>query len=443
MGDAAAAHVAVRVLLGAAVIAAMSLVATSRRVRSLHRRPAVAALLGGSAPGLAAGVVLGPFGLRLLAAEEVLALRPVVAACLGWIGVIVGMQLRREVLAAVPRFLWKWAIVDAAICGGIALAVSMAIFSTWFVPESRSAAAMIVPVALVACAAIGWSPETRSIRTLAIRRGGASAPHAPESAPIEGAAQLAILVQAGSGLLSAAAVVALGIATQFVDTVGAAPVLVPLRGVLDFGLGAVVAVVLGIGAGVLLHLAGRARGSALVVLLGVTLVSVGVAVDLGYSALLTTVLTGAVVANLPFRPLRRFEDAMLRAEQPVALACGLLTGLLLDPRLGAWGVLLACALVALRLIAKPIIADRSLSWTTHRASTDPVRRTVRATSIRQAPIALVLGLAVVVIEESPLTRTLLAVIAIVGVASNLAAFAATRRGAWAVARESHARGAPT
>lgn len=389
-----------RLLLGAVIVAAVALFATARPMRRLQRHRLIAALLGSGLLAVAVGFVCGPFALGLVDASSILALKPLLVGVVGLVGFVVGMQLRLDVLRAVPALLWRWAAFDALLAGGLAATAALLVFRSWFVPAARDLPWLVMPISIVAAATIGWSPETRSVRVRLV----------------PGSARLAVMVQACAGLLAAISIVLLGGLSQIVDWSGPAPVLVPSRALVDVLLALILAGAVGGGGAFLLGLAGRSEGAQITVVLGVVLLSAGLAADLSFSPLLTTLLAGAVVANLRFLPLRRLEERLMRAEHPVATACGLLAGMLMDPRLGVFGLALVGALLVVRLVVKPLLAGAAMR---RFDSTAAQRSPLRLATVRQAPLAIPLAVAMVAADETPLSRVLLAVIVATGVLSDL------------------------
>lgn len=397
-----------RLLFGAVLVAALALFGTARPMRRLQRHRLVAALLGSGLLAVAIGFVCGPFALGLVDASSILALKPLLVGIVGLVGFIVGMQLRLDVLRAVPALLWRWAAWDVLLAGGLAGVAATLLFARWFVPEARALAWFVMPVSIVVAATIGWSPETRSVRVRMVA----------------GTARSAVLVQACAGLLAAISVVLLGGLSQIVDWSGPAPLLVPSRAVVDVLLALALAAAVGGGGAYLLGLAGRSEGAQITVVLGVVLLSAGLAADLSFSPLLTTLLAGAVIANLRLLPLRRLEERLMRAEHPVATACGLLAGMLLDPRLGAMGLALVAAVLTVRLVVKPLMAGIALRRLDGGAAANSP---LRLATLRQAPLAIPLAVAMVAADETPLSRVLLAAIVATGVLSDLVPLALSRQ----------------
>ena len=131
----------------------------------------------------------GPAGLGLLKVESLGELRPLTQVGLAWIGLLVGLQMKSSLLAAVPPALWKWSAFDAV--ASFLVGATIAGFALHWAAPNAEVRSLWPVVSLIAAASVGWSGELRSLRGLDTRAGGAAA-----------------LVQAGAGLGSALAIVA-------------------------------------------------------------------------------------------------------------------------------------------------------------------------------------------------------------------------------------------
>jgi len=392
---------ALRVFIGVAAVVALSLVATARPFYRVQRIPAVGAFISGGWAAIAVGLILGRHVLNVVDRDVLLDVRPLIMIALGWIGVIVGMQGRWEILRRVPPALWRWTALDALLSAILSATIAAFVMGEWLHPDHRSLDWVLPPVLMLACCMIGWAPETRSIRVA----------HTPK------AGRLALLLQSGAGLSAMAAIVLFGITYRLTgrDELGrmdftiaenASKALIAL----------VVAALLGLGGRFMLQRADRSRPDALTVFIGVVAISAGVAATLRFSPLFGSMLVGVVVANLTGPRVRDFERFIMGAEHAVALLFYLLAGVLLEPAIGLWGAILVAAFVLIRIAVKPFAMQRSLA--AHAAEL-PARSVLYAASIRQSPIAIAIAVGLILSEASTLHRRLLTVVVLVGLISEL------------------------
>jgi hypothetical protein len=180
-------HAMAALAIGATALL-LAFVSLSRPAARLARWPLASALLGGGWIALLAGTLLGPGGFGLLHRESLIELRPLTQLGLAWIGLLVGLQMKRSLLALVPTTLWRWIAFDALI-SFITVAAWTFLVLRWAAPNATLR--MVWPIAsLAGAASIGWSGELRSLRGLDAR-----------------AVRVASLVQAGAGLGSVLAIV--------------------------------------------------------------------------------------------------------------------------------------------------------------------------------------------------------------------------------------------
>jgi len=100
-------HAMAALAIGATALL-LAFVSLSRPAARLARWPLASALLGGGWIALLAGTLLGPGGFGLLHRESLIELRPLTQLGLAWIGLLVGLQMKRSLLALVPNSLWRW-----------------------------------------------------------------------------------------------------------------------------------------------------------------------------------------------------------------------------------------------------------------------------------------------------------------------------------------------
>lgn len=364
-----------RILLAVLALAGLAIAAGTPISRRLHRHRAVAALAAGGWLAVIAGVAIGPGGLDLVDDGIVAAVRPLVIVALGWVGLIVGLQARRRLLAAVPRVAWRWTSLDAA---------------------ASIVAGLLVAAVLVA-ANLGWAPETRSLRVELSDR----------------TRRVAVLASAAAGLSSIAAVILSGVVALPLDAGGAVAVeLIAPRTLLLVA----TALVAGIGTRFLLAQVERSSPQMLVVLVGLVCLVAGIADSTGISPLLSGLLAGAVLANLPGAPLRNLEDVIRRGEHAGAILLQATAGTLLDVRLGGAILVVAVVLAASRATTKPPIMRRVLVGAGEEL---PSRTPLRLAGIRQAPIAVAIAVAAVLADDSFASRATLSAVVLAGLLSSL------------------------
>jgi hypothetical protein len=399
------------------LIVIVALFSVSARTFRFRRSRIVVALVAGGWLHVGVGILIGPAMLGAVEETALSRLTPLLVVGLGWIGMMIGLQARREVLRELPRSLF--------VCAGIDIAVSVVVFGalSWFMlgkwAPGASAASLWPGVVLLTAASFGWLLETRSLR----------ASSSPASA------RLALCVR-GSGALCAMVAVLLYGLLAHASVRGQDNVMAFDWG--DTGVKAAVTVLLAVMAGVIgrfaLRLAGGNRSELLVIFIGLGALVAGAATSLGYSPMLASALVGAVIANLAGPALRRFERFIFQAEFVVASLFSILAGMLLDVRIGFGGVALAGALAGARYFFKsPAFSyGARIRW----SSTDQDKGTptrlpdtspLYLAPIRQAPLAIALGVALVIAEFSPMSRKLLGVIVLTGLLTSAPMVFATFR----------------
>lgn len=405
-GDDSSTMQTLRIFGAVVLLVALSTFVTSRTFHRLQRMRIVAALSSGGWLAIAVGFVLGPYFLRVVEREMILEIRPLLMILLGWIGAIVGMQASRQLLAAIPASLRRWVITDAVssilLVGGIATVMVVAEFP----PEHRTVAWAAIPVVLLACAAVGWAPETRSMQDRRDARG----------------MRLAMLIKSGAGLAALIAIATFGVMNQFVTRNADGQMQWAADGgLLSFMLCIAIATFFGLAGRQLLIIAGRGQATSLLIFVGMVTIVAGAAAELSYSPLFATMLLGVVITNLRGSMVREFEWFMSKSEQAVGMLFFLLAGVLVEPMLGVWGWLTVGAIVLARLGLKPIVVRMTLR---RNESDIPTRSALFAAPLRQSPIAIVLAVALVLTESSPLHLMLLTIIVIAGLLCELLPFLA-------------------
>lgn len=395
-----------RILLGLAILVTLALLASSRRLWAWRRTRVGAALTTGGWVMVGIGMVIGPSGLRLVLPEQILVVQPLVLVCLGWVGLIVGLQADRRLPGMMPRWLMGMAGADATVSIiGVAAAAWAVLIGIGNDPVAALPAALLLGVC-----AVGWPAEVRSLRLA----GG-------EAEAVTGA------IRAVAGLGSLAAVLVYGLLIKSL-VMGADPVagLGPRLILWRIGLGLGVSLLIGLAMGLLgyglMRLLERKRtgGDFLVVVLGLVTLTAGTAAVLGYSPLFVSMLAGAVVVNLPEKALASLRRGLIEAEQPMAMAVMLVAGVMADPRIGWGGLALAAAGIAARALLK-LGFSRTLL---RQAAGSTQGRTALTGLVRQSPLAVVMALGYTLFSNgSPgLTLTgaqVLTVVILIGVVVEL------------------------
>jgi len=409
----------VKFFLAILVIVALALVSVSERFYRVRRSKTVAWIISGNWLHVGVGVLLGPQVIGAIEEDKLQSLTPMLAIGLGWIGVTIGLQARFDLLRGLPRSFYASAATDIAASLAVFGAIAWFILSYW-APDAP-AAAIWPGTVLISTASIGWLLETRSLR--------------PDSSPESG--RLALCVRGAGALCAIAAVLAFGLFAHASARGADGEITFAWN---DAGLKALITALLAITAGVIgrfaIRLAGGDRSELLVVFLGLVAMVAGAATSLGYSPMLASALAGIVIANLAGAALRRFERFIIQAEHVVAALFAILAGMLMDIHIGLVGAVMAAVIAAARWIIKaPVFRFGARSGRTA-DNVDYVSRgelpqesPLYYAPIRQAPMAIALGVALVITEASSFSKQLLCVVALTGVLSSAPlAYVAVRAG---------------
>ncbi|MFM7806743.1 MAG: hypothetical protein ACKPEA_02285 [Planctomycetota bacterium] len=311
-------------------------------------------------------------------------MRPLTQVGLAWIGLLVGLQMKSSLLAAVPKTLWRWSVLDAVV-SFLCAATITGLVLRWAAPTAPLR--VLWPVmSLVAAGTIGWSGELRSLRGLDTRAAG-----------------VASLVQGGAGLGSALAIVCADLISLSPDGSRSLLDTLAVATAAAFSLRAV----LGSTAGT--------DGRLTLALLGTLALIAGASASVSASPLPGAFLLGLVVTNLRGAPMRRLERLVAESEPAVAAVFFLLAGVLLRAGFGWWPWLVAGGVLALRVLAKPVMAHLALgdAWSTTGASA------LRPATVRQAPIAVALAVAGLQAHDGEDQRGALLAVVAIGVASGV------------------------
>jgi hypothetical protein len=400
-----------RVFLSIVLLVALALIVSSRLAFRVRRARPVMVLESGGWLAMGVGVLLGPEGSRLIDARSLEALTPVLLLGLGQIGLLVGLGLRWELLAGLPRRALVGAGSDALVSGvGIGLIAATGLGLAGVSPVG-------VGAAVLACGGLGWAMETRSLRVSEHPR----------------ARWLAVQLRAG-GTLGAVLALALyapvsslkiGIATEDDGIPALMAIGAQLLGCAGVG------VTMGVIGRFALVTAGRSRGDQLAVMLGIVAMVTGVSTQLGLSAAFAAMVAGATVANLGGADLRAFERFVLKTEHIVAALFAVLAGTLITLDPGWWLIGTAVAIAAARLALKPALQWSLVRMAARRRGSEaaaevPARSPLYLLPARQAPIAMVIGVSAWIASPTELSVLLVTMFAISGVAADLMVLALTR-----------------
>ena len=400
------------VFVGIAVVGAAATFATTRLYARLQRHRWIAALTAGGWFATVAGILIGTRVLAAVDAGALFALRPLVGIALAWIGLIVGLQLRRTLVRAIPPELGRWLTIDtltgAVVGGGVAA-------WWWWSNHATLPVTALAPAALtLVLAFIGWAPETRTLRA------GLS-PHTVAPAQF---------VQAGGGLGAVIAVAAFGLATPVLQGLGGDDGGAGRIGIaaLEITLAAASAVLLGTGARLLLHHTAGRKSEALVITLSLVFLCSGIANELGFSPLVSGMLAGLVIANLRDPHLRDLERGLQSAEPGMAVLMLLSCGSLAAAADLGQAIPLGVAIAALRLAVKPFVARRTLLRTFPNLDRD---EPLLLGPARLPMIAIAIAVGPVLASDGGPTATVLASVMIALLLGAIAPAIAARRRAGA------------
>ncbi|MAE62072.1 MAG: hypothetical protein CMJ49_12030 [Planctomycetaceae bacterium] len=391
-----------QLLTGLAILVVLAFVASSRRLWSLRRHPIGAVLITGGWIALLTGFLLGPHGPiegGMFSRDQIDLLSPLVYFCLGWVGLLVGLQAHRNLPRLLPPRTMRLAMMDALITLGLISAGTFGLL--WAFDSQHGLVWHVAPAVLMGACAIGWAPEMRSLRT-----------------PVEPLHRLAGALRGASGVGSIIALVVFGLGVEILMGGGAAGLYTALI------LPPAIAIVSGLLCAWLMRLSARSESQFLVVLLGLVSFTAGSALVLGGSPLFATMVCGVVVVNLPGDVARRLKREIIEAEQPMAMLLMLVAGLLADPLIGVAGLSVLGMILAARWLIKWVIIGRLV-----KRQFDVRSQTLLPTApLRQSPLAIVLVIAVLLSPNAAAVsrvlsgEQLLAVVVFSGLISSAAPF---------------------
>lgn len=410
------------IFLAILIVTALALLSSGKFTYRMRRSRLMVVLFSGGWLPIFAGMLLGPNLLPLLGLTDrqttlispaaLLESTPLLMIGLGWIGVMVGLQLRWDIVKSLSSEVWKVLGVDVVFS---LLLFGTVAFTGLFLWTSADTVADIWRAGLLLSAgAIGWSMETRSLRM----RSAADTDDRLDS-----------IIRATGALSTVLAVTLFGLGFKFVSR--------DADGAFGFDIiGAIgrasVTIILAILVGMLgryaIGIAGRDRGHQLVVFLGIVVFVAGVATQLDLPPVFAAMLTGIALVNFRGPQLDNFEKFIFKAEFTVANMFALLAGILLDPRIGFMGLGIAFAIAILRVTIKPLYARASIRRV-HDGSSGgelPDRSPLYLGTVRQSPIVLALAVGMVVLEPSDFNQRMLTVVVLTGLLCELLPILAVR-----------------
>ena len=134
------------------------------------------------------------------------------------------------------------------------------------------------------------------------------------------------------------------------------------------------------------------------------------------SPLFASMLTGIVIANLAGNDLRLFERFIFQAEPVVGAVFGMLAGMLLEVGIGATQLGFALGLVAVRLLAKPVI------WRLFGAPGElGSKGWASIATVRQGRLAIAVCVSLYLVMPGEFASRVLTVIVIAGIVCDLVA----------------------
>lgn len=398
------------VFIAILVLIAAGLLGTTKRAYRIRRSRPIALLVAGGWVSLLVGALLGPAVFGVIDREAVFQAVPLLGLGLGWIGLMVGLQLRLDLLRMLPRVVYAAAAVDTVVT--ILVFGAIVTFTLIFWTQRPEIGPLLLPAAFMITASLGWSLESRSL--------GAGADDT-----------LALHLRASGALTGVVAILLFGLAAKLVlpDEI-AGRRLAPGYMALKLAHSVLLAVAVGLIGRYMLRLAGRSKGSQFTVFLGIVAFLAGSAKQLDASPLITAMCAGAVIANTKSSAFREFEAFIFRAEHTFGILFGLLAGLMLEPVFAPALLGGAAALVAARVAIKPFVFRRvtlAMQGKDPRAPHFPAHSILYAAAGRQSPLMLALGVSLVLIEPSLLNKELLAIMVCVGVLAEVTPAVLARR----------------
>ncbi len=379
------------------------LVAGSRWVQRARRTFPAMRVLGGGWALLAFGVLIGPGVLGVFDGELMLRAQPILMILLTWAGIVVGLQCRLRLIRAIPPLLWRWICLDLVV-GLLLSVVAGGLVARIWQPDAP-AAAHILLTGTFAAFAIGWNPESRSL--------GARADAA--------AKRMAVLVQAGAGVLAICTVVIASLALQcaYQDSSGSV-IFSPAGGLLALAMEVGAVCVVALGAREILRDTREDDARTTLIVIGALCILSGIAVSFGGSGLLTGLIFGAAI-GFSRRRLRALEHFISSAEPIVASGCFFFAGITLALPAASFTIVGSLAVGAIvimlalsRRVLKPLLMTIALA--PERGSVALDSPAARA-PVRQPPLTIIVLLAFAIQDTSGLADQLLALAVLISLLS--------------------------
>ena len=383
------------------ILTTLALLATSPALYRLRRQPLMSILMTGGWVAIGAGLVLGPSGTSQITRESLQTATPLLMMGLGWIGFMVGLQARRDVIATVLKETWRLVTLDVVITILVFGAACWFLVARW--TQAPSAAWLVVPAALLTACSIGWSIETRSL---------------VRDRSMQQAQHCAMLLRASGTLCSIAAIVWLGLWFDLPGHDESGVIRLDwLRGARNLLISTVLAILMGLLGQIAFRRAGKHPEQQMVVSLGLVVFVAGLATELSTSPLLASMLTGIVIANLAGNEFQRFQKLIINAEHVIAVVMALLAGLFMNIDLGVGALILVGAIIVLRVAVKPAVFRAGIAA---QGNDEDVRRLRTLGPIRQNPLAVPLAVGLVLKQPSDFNGQLLTVVVLTGLILDVA-----------------------
>ncbi|WP_223631737.1 sodium:proton exchanger [Corallococcus sp. EGB] len=379
------------------IIAALSLLASSRSLLAPGRFPALAQLAASGLLFLIFGALLGPSLLGVLTARNLDSLSPLVALGLGTGGVLLGLNLEPRLLRLLPRPVYAAAVAHA---GTAFLFVALPLSVPLLLSLGLRPLVAVGAAALLGAAA---SLSSGHFAVLGYRNGRL------ERARGLGVALLTMMDDAvGLGVLALGLV--LGVTGNAVEGLG----LLGLTLLLGVACGALLA---------FLTSSLKDLAEQTTVTLGMVALVGGAAAYLRLSSLLAGVACGATLALMGGRTAERVARALSRVERPTYLVLVFLVGSHIQARdLSAWALL--PAFVGLRFLGK-VLGGRFAQRLTAGVLDLPPR--FGYALISQGGLALCLVAEYMMLVPGSLSQRVLDVVAVGAVVNEMLAHGAFRQ----------------
>ncbi|QAT85495.1 sodium/hydrogen exchanger family protein [Corallococcus coralloides] len=395
------------------IVAALSLLASSRSILDPGRFPALAQLAASGLLFLIFGALLGPSLLGVLTARNLESLSPLVALGLGTGGVLLGLNLEPRLLRLLPRPVYAAALAHA---GTAFLFVALPLSVPLLLSMGLRPMVAVGAAALLGAAA---SLSSGHFAVLGYRNGRM------ERARGLGVALLTMLDDAvGLGVLALGLV--LGVTGNAAEGLG----LLALALLLGVACGALLA---------FLTYSLKDLAEQTTVTLGMVALVGGAAAYLRLSSLLAGVACGATLALMGGRTAERVARALSRVERPTYLVLVFLVGSHIHARdVSAWALL--PAFVGLRFLGKVLGARFAQRLTAGVLDLPPRFGYVL---IPQGGLALCLVAEYVLLVPGSLSQRVLDVVAVGAVVNEMLAHGAFRHMLSAERRATASRDTPS